>query len=120
MQTILTIETKIQRHHSIAVDGTAYELRDPKEFSPFQRRQYPKIAARIKALEAAEAPSKSEEKEYADLLAKLCAMIVDAPAEVLAKLTASQCQLVVGVYAALRALPAKPAHPATKRTRKRR
>ncbi len=121
-KTILTIDTKIQRQYSITIDKSEYELRDPRELTPFQRLKYPQIAKRLQELEAAESQSETEAAEADTLLAQVCAMIVDAPGPVLAKLTASQRLMIVGVYATLQRerVATKAAHPATTRSRKRR
>lgn len=120
---ILTLDTRITRKYAIKIDGESYEFRDPKEFTPFQLRAHPAIAARVRELEALETRTPADELEYTSLTQQVCQIILDAPLEVVLKLLPAQRNIVIATYVSLHSGKASakgsPAPPKV-RARKRR
>lgn len=93
--TVLDLLT--DRRH-IKIDGQRYELRNSEEFSLFEFRRFKTAGARLDALQALDAPSVEEQREYEELLVQLARAVLIAPEAVFARLQPGHCSLVARTF----------------------
>jgi len=104
---LLNLDTFIERA-SVVIDGTAYALKNRGELSLLADRRFGKLSDRFNALWVLEDPTPTDEQELARVLTTMCEMVLEAPAEVQAKLFEEQRLAVVTAFIELRRRPASP------------
>lgn len=105
----------------IKIDGKSYLVKHPDSLPIGVLRRFEETAPRIADLMDLERPTKAQQKELSALLTEFTDAVVEAPAQVLAKLQDWHMVQVMNVFTQLRAPKPRPTrgatapHPATRR-----
>lgn len=98
---IFTLDT-ITPRDAVAIDGVNYELRRSTELSVLEHARLRRLSPRYDVLiDREENLSDEEAVELSSVLSDICAVVLKAPSEVLAKLTDVQRLLIVSTFIAL-------------------
>ena len=100
---LLDLSTLVPDRPFIRIDGKAFDLRVPEDFGLVGQAKVGRIMDRLGPLSAriADAPesiSEDDVEEASRLLSEACALLVDAPAEVLDRLNDQQRLAVVSAF----------------------
>lgn len=102
---VLTLSTTRPPRPLVSIDGTLYELRWRDELDPRHALRAELLAPRMRALAAAlEASELLSDAQAGELVAgvrELTGYVLDAPAEVAARLTDAQCMQLIARYGML-------------------
>jgi len=103
MAPILTIDTLVARS-DIKIDGALYGIRNNDELSVLSGGRLRHLTQRINALELAsgEDTTDDDKTEYETLTAEVCSIVLDAPAEVIAKLKSGNKVAIIKAFIQLR------------------
>lgn len=97
---ILDLATLADRP-TVAIDGIAYRLRSPDDFSILEHQRHVVQVQRFSELLNLPAPTDDEGAELAQLLDAYCRRVLEAPPDVQGKLTDGQRLRIVSVFAQL-------------------
>jgi hypothetical protein len=101
---LLSLDTLTERP-SVVIDGTAYALSLPDTLSAVDYHRYSKLTPRFERLWGQDELSDEEAAELERILATICRIVLDAPAEVLERLTDLQRLSVCQAFIALPSTP---------------
>lgn len=107
-QVLLDLSTLTERKQ-ITIDGVAFEMRDPDEFSILDNHRFARMGKRLDALMNKDALSEAEEKELADTLDRLAQKILDAPDSVHARLRDNHRLQIIRTFTQLQRARLEPA-----------
>ena len=88
----------------ITIDGKPYQIRHPDSLSLGTLKRLELLAPRVGLLLQRDDLTPSDEQELSELLSTLCALMLDAPAEVEARLSDTQRVAILEAFTQLRSL----------------
>lgn len=106
-EPVLTLSTIDTAGVPIQIDGRRYQTRHPDALSLRAIKQLERLAPRLGGLLQQDDLSEAEELELSTGLAEVCRLVLDAPDEVIARLTDQQRVRVMEAFMALR-MPSSP------------
>lgn len=86
----------------VKIDGTTYHVKHPDRLTLSEMKRYEALAPRTSALLQQTKWTKAQQAELSDLLDQVCALILDAPPTVRARLSEAHRIVILGVFTQLR------------------